>query len=936
MKFTKLTKKIFNILAHIGALGLLVWIIYPLAKFYFSGFSAFGDYSPAFTFADYIKNHLRFPPASWIYSMKTGTPLFYFYQWFHLYLMVPFTKFFGTGAGMEIYSFITLLLFYLFSYLLYFRLSRNHLVSAFLTTILYFSLGVNESLLRAGFIAQNATQFMLPLSLWLLALFYKRKNKKFLILSGIIVGLSLMGHGISSFLIAAPAVMAVFFWWDDKVKIFSKEKIINTLSYILVILLVGFPAIMMTLSFQFGSAGKASCENETCVASFKEINPYFNYWSLYIMLAMAGIAFFWSVLNLKNKLKRSLPFLAMLGFIAAYLLSTHYKLKITDSISLILWPCRTVWAISLGMGAVAAALFGAIKSTEKMKGIALILQISITGICLGLIFWLGFFKPNDQIELFEKNRVGYEVGGPHIVRFTIGKYKTGPYQDYNISMILPEWLPADDIDYRIDQLWFGDFCVWPLLAQVPDVRSCAGITKLFFDDWRSWLTSAETDQLGEKPTRGQQRQSNINQSLFMFDWYAIRYINSSIDVVSKIIGSDFPYAPYIESDWFTDRHEERPVRFAGKEGASYLFNFWRIREEYISPIIKASNVPTVFFVGNEEGWISFVRSLGLSNTNSSGLVPVRGPDVLEDLRLEELKKFNMVMLYAYNYDESSKAWDDLEQYVKEGGTVFIDTGREVKDSENATLPQGVTEMPSLLPAAVLRREALGTSWNLQLADSEITKDIDVSKFGPLLFADDPWKLSYVDDVNSLREDNQVILKQSNKPILITRNYGQGKVVWSGMNLPYYALNYQTVEEAKLLKQIISWGVGGLGESKPSYNVLRPKPEKIIVTGDNFKGVILKENFDTGWKAVVNSKGAKIYRAGPDVMYIPVAEATASSLQVKLTYKGTLFNWFTFMVSVVALIISLNYVIFGSFIKIKFKPFQKAGGKIGSWWEDEQE
>lgn len=922
------------IIGHLLALGILAWIIYPLTKFYFSGFSAFGDWFAAFTFADYIKNHFSLPPASWVYSLKTGAPLFNFYQWFHFYLMLPFTHLLGTGTGMELYSFITLMLFFLFSYLFYWQLSKNHFFSALLTIVLYFSLGVLDSLLKAGFIAQNATQFMLPLALWLITLFYQQRNRRYLVLAGIVVGLSLMGHGISSFLIAATTVMVFFFWWGDEVKLFSKQKIIDTLNYILIIFFIGFPAIMMTFTFQFGAAGRATCETDTCVASLKEITPYFNNWSLYIMLAMAGIAVLWSLVNLKLKLKRALPFLALLGFIFIYLASTHYKLAITDAISVILWPMRTVWVISLGMGAVAAALFGEIKASGRMKKVSWGLIGLLTFASLGLIIWLGITKPGDSLPLFEENRVGYEAGGPHIVRFTVDKYKTGPYQNYNLSMVLPEWLPPDDIDYRIDQLWHGDFCVWPLLAKVPDIRSCGGTTNVLFDDWRSWITSAETDQLGEKELRDQQRQSNINQSLFMVDWYAIRYLNTSIDVVSVMMQRDFPYADYMKSDQLIDRHEERPIRFEGKERASYLFNFWRIKEEFTSPIIKAVNVPTIFFVGDYEGWGNFVRALGVSNTNSRQLVPVKGPQIIEDINLKELENFDMVVLYAYNYDNFNRAWDKLKNYVEKGGVVLIDTGREVKESENATLLPD-TQMAEILTANTLKRESLGTKWNLQVTRSVITQEIKFDQFSPLLFGEDPWKLSYVPDDSHLRSDAQVVLRQSGKPVLVTRKFGQGKVIWSGLNLPYYILNYQAVEESKLLSQIIGWGVNGLGETKPDFEVERISPERVRVVGENFKGVVFKENYDSGWKAKVNGRGVKVYSAGPDVMYIPVTPGTQRPIKVELVYRGNLFNWFVFLVSFISLVICLYYVLFGSLIRFKPRPLRKTGIKIGSWWEDEE-
>jgi len=153
-------------------------------------------------------------------------------------------------------------------------------------------------------------------------------------------------------------------------------------------------------------------------------------------------------------------------------------------------------------------------------------------------------KPFDLIPLFEANRASYETGGPRLVRFSVKKYQTGQFKNYSPSMALPDWLLGNDQNYRIEMLWHGDFGQWPFISAIPQTRSSLGNTQPRFDNWRGWLTAVMTDQLGEKETRGLQSQANINQALFMIDWYSIRYINSSIDKISKLIGSDFPYAPY--------------------------------------------------------------------------------------------------------------------------------------------------------------------------------------------------------------------------------------------------------------------------------------------------------------------------------------------------------------------------------------------------------
>ena len=398
--------KILKILGFLLGLALIAWAIYPLAEFYFSDFSAFGDWFVGYSFVDYIKNHFALPPASWIYRFKTGVSFFTFYQWFVFYLMQPFAYFFGTALGMEIYSFASLMLFFFFSYLLYYQLSRNFIFSAFLTLILYFSLGVTNALMQSGFITQNAVQPFLPLILWLILLFYKKNDRRLLVLAAIIAGMGLLSHiGIGTFLIFIPTVLVILFWWDEKTKLFSWEKIKNTFTYGLVASLIGISVIMIGVIWKFGGSGRVTCDSATCIASIEGLEKYFNPWSLWVMAGMIGIAVIWSLVRRKNCLKRAIPFLAFLGLIIAYLVSTHYRLTITDSLSTFLWPARTIWAVSLGMGAVAAALFGEIQGEGKWtKYFALGFRALLSLASLGLFYWMVMFKPHDLMPEFERVR----------------------------------------------------------------------------------------------------------------------------------------------------------------------------------------------------------------------------------------------------------------------------------------------------------------------------------------------------------------------------------------------------------------------------------------------------------------------------------------------------------------------------------------------------
>ncbi len=925
MRLRKIFSKVLTLIGHLLALVILTRTVLPLARFYFSGLSTFGDWHAAYTFTDYLKNHFALPPQSWIYSLKTGAPFFTFYQWLHFYLMQPLARVWGSAWGMEIYSFGALVLFYFFSYILFWELSKNQFFSAFLTVILYYTLGVLNALMQSGFIAQNASQFLLPLTLWLITLHYKRRDKRLLVLAAIFSGLALLGHiGISGFLIFAPCSLVLFFWWDEETALFSGQKFKDSLIYCLTALLIGVPAVLVAVPWRFFGSSKSVCRDLICTARLEQLERYFNPWALVVMLAMIGVGVVWSLICRRNCFKKIVPFFAYLGYIFAYLTATHFRLEIVSGISTTLWPVRTIWAISLGMGAVAATLFGEIKRSGEGKGAFLnkALRGLLAIMSLGLIFWMVILNPYDVLGVLVRNRENYERYGPRFVRYTLDKYKVGPYRNYNPGMVFPEWLPLDETNYRIDDLMHENYGHWPLASKMPVIRSYAGVTLPKFDDWRSWWTAAETDQLGEEEMQDKGRQATANQALFLIDWYGIGYFNAAINFVDR----DHPYAPFMMDDKVVDKHEEGKVKVH-----SINYDFWRIREERTSPIIKATRVPTALLVGDDPAYNSFVRSLGITNTNSQELIPVRSSQKLNDLKVQELKQFDLVILSQYRYDDFKKAWRVLEKYVKEGGSLLIDTGAEVKESDNKTLPPGIKEMPILLPTKTAKREELGMDWDLTITDSPITEGIDFEKFSPLIFEGLPWKLSFVPQDSDLRPGAKVILRQKDKPILATQKLGEGKMIWSGTNLLYYAVHYQAVEEAKFLRRIISWATGGLGEAEPEYSLERPKPERIKVTGEGFSGVLLKENFDSGWKARVNGRRVKVYPAGIDFMYVRVPESAKGQIKVEMVYWGNLLNWVVFLVSLSSLIISLKYVITGRVI-----GSFKAVGKVRGWWESEEE
>lgn len=182
----------------------------------------------------------------------------------------------------------------------------------------------------------------------------------------------------------------------------------------------------------------------------------------------------------------------------------------------------------------------------------------------------------------------------------------------------------------------------------------------------------------------------------------------------------------------------------------------------------------------------------------------------------------------------------------------------------------------------------------------------------------PWTFSYAPSNSNVKPWARTILWNHGHPIIVVGNYGAGRVVWSGMNLPYHISEYKNLEEALFHKNLVEWSVQPQGYQNISCNVKRPRPEEAIIKGyENFKGILFKENAFEGWTAHLTSNGAaqelKIYRAGPDFMYVRVPSGIKPPFTVKFRYVGPLMDWFFATLSLATIIVVLDYSLLRGFV-----------------------
>lgn len=906
-------KKIISIGLHLLAILILAGAFWPFCqKYLFSSHPWGNDYYVGLNYVHFIHEHLAWPPASWQNFWFAGLPTIRGYPWFHFYLVQPLVAFVGTSWAIEIYSVATFFLFFIFSYFLFWELSKNKLFSLLLTFLLLNSRGIFNALPWNGFMAGSATQMFLPLTIYLVVRFCRTKNQKLLLLAALMTGLSIMGHPITGgFFISLPSLLLLLFWKDEESSFWSSEKIGNGFIFGLVAALTASPVLYSLGSVFLNKTSSGSCMSDACWGEIpklvKAINPLLYILAISLMVLIFALRIFGKKFNLRLSFIFLPPLLFMVSFFVAA------RLDLIGSLTLSIWPERVTWVMVTLLAAFLATLLGAIELENPKIALAFSLTVA-------LIFSAAWFQDWSRKTIFLDlssvfSGVGAYPGDNYL-------YATDKYRQKDIQTVLPSWLRKDEINYRLEcQNYMLNFW-WPLAVDVPTTRGYVHFFHKNQSYWYGWLTAGLTNFWGKGISRA--KETSQNTALFLIDWNAIRFLEDS----NRALKIDNPYIDFLVQEPVSDRHE-------GVPGADGGMSFYRLAESETSPIVKATMAKTILVVGLKENFVydNFVHLLGAENLNSQFLIPVRGPDKLDELKKYQLTDFDAIFLNDYRYDDFS-SWKMLTDYVKSGGKLFIDTGTQVRESENATLPEGQKEFPEVFPMTTSRRENLGEQWQATGNENPILAGVNFEEFGPLVYEGAPWKVSFVPQQASLRAGAEVILSQAGKPVLVSRKLGQGEVIWSGLNLTYHFAYYDKPIEAKFFKNILSYLLGEFVNSDVSSSFERKQTEKVKVTGKDFSGVVFKEFLDAGWQAKVNGEKVKIYPAGPDFMYVRVPKNAKGETKVEFYYRGTVADWFFFLLSLATIGFIVYFFIFSKGLHLN--PLSTIKGKINSWWSKEGE
>lgn len=433
--------------------------------------------------------------------------------------------------------------------------------------------------------------------------------------------------------------------------------------------------------------------------------------------------------------------------------------------------------------------------------------------------------------------------------------------------ILSGWRPVDGsvTNFRVaspsDNLsvWFN------ALYDVPQTRGYGAAPQVSNPDWQFWLDSTAWN--GD---------ASESQRTFLFDWYAVRwvyvpatYMPSTAGVVPKLAAHPELYAPVP----------------SGPSDSSLTFSYLRP-----TAIAVASNAPVILVIGQPENYRLVFRDLSYSGFDTSRAIPIDGGPYIDDYSAQDLAQFDEVVIYGGLAHDDARALGLLDGYVRSGGGLVV---------EASGSPLAGSGLGDPLPVTGSTRHDVTGDWGFRTASSPITDGIDFSSFGPPEYSGGPWTVSAA---TGMRSWAQPVVWSGAGAVVAAGDLGQGRVVWSGLNLPFHIDSYRNAEESRFLTTAMAWASrpSAAAAAVSSSHLAGPQQTTVAVDA-GARGVLFKESWSDRWHAYVDGRPLDVLHAGPGFMYVLLPPGTRFPATVQWRYEKSAADWVGIAVSAAALI-----------------------------------
>ncbi len=870
----------------------------------------------------YLKNP-HFPVNAWDYFWHNGVPRTIDLAWMHFTLGGLLSKAVGVYQAVKLYPVITFGLGAVFVYLLFYELSRSVLISTALSVSFVMSHGYYEALFSAGVGLSACSQMFLPAQLYFLARFARRGGSRNLLLGALMSVFGLAGHGLlMMFFGFLPSCVFLFFLNRENKRLVTRKSFQNTLLFALVVFAVGayilWPSIHLAIIG--GSAntfyGGVYSHPDTLRLMFE----YTNQGIAYGFVGAVVLSFFLLLFRVRpNSAFR--PVLILVVADILWMISYTYT---GNPVFGVLFPGRIFWIWPLGLGALTAVMSAPLSEYPAKKWFVSIGKFVGFGVLkLGLVGLILFpvAMKFGVLNLDDARRVARQ-------EFIIPK----EWETQDIPVELEKRhgqmmaVIGDKIHNKNLRFWSHDQSLnlsWIPLSNMPMSEGYAHIFHYWSRLWEGWFygTMSGPNWESQEIPREMARQ----QSLFLLDWYGVKYMAASRG----------------GGEWEVAEHFYEPQPYVDR---SIVFDdgrsFFVLNDEYTSPIVAPVDVPVIGYVGSGEGYMSFLKDIATLNLNTRYLIPVRLTDSVADIASSDLDFLDAVVVYDYRKGGFGygAGWRKLADFARSGGAVWIENGGNSGERESGSPPE-------LFPMFRTEYGPLGVSWDVA---GELAQAISFAELSPLQFREAPWQVSYVPD-GMVKPESEVLLTQQGKPIVVEQTHGHGKVIWTGANFWYRPEEFRTngMKEAEVIRWLLVRLLGGIEPTRVSAQVDWLANEHVRVQGSGFTGIAFKVTDWPGWTARVISGGREqkvpLFKAGPELYYAPIPrEVQSGPMEVWFDYRGWWFYWFLFFISVSSGFVYLYFLI----TKKPFFKTNKTGARmkfgqalkqrVSGWWGKEEE
>lgn len=355
-----------------------------------------------------------------------------------------------------------------------------------------------------------------------------------------------------------------------------------------------------------------------------------------------------------------------------------------------------------------------------------------------------------------------------------------------------------------------------------------------------------------------------------------------VDELAKYFGIEYEFLSEtnvpiekFQKNW--ERVDQNPNTFG-------VLGLWHFKEP--TGLLTATTRPIVLVIGQNRKEV-FFRIFHLANIGGLSYdeaILVDGGENIENFSPSQLKQFDAVVMDGYKYKDRNKAWKILEEYIKEGGALYINTGWQYTSQD-----WQADNLPDFFPMARLDWISVGKTNEFEFGDKKLTEGISNQEISPLIYGDTVWNVSS-SDKSQLRDWAKPVLSVQGKPLIAVGSFGKGEVVWTGLDLAGHIGTYKdNPNEVKLYNNLLKYLLADKPNQEIKISFARNYPDKVEFTfGESSSGktaVYWREAYYPDFKAKLVAAGGsselKVYKAGPGLTMFVLPNADKGS---KIIYE----------------------------------------------------